>query len=101
MVKTFNTEAVEHLKILGVHACASPEEINLAYNQLTLLYENKKETTESINSILQQHFKKIQTSYDFVRKNYAKINQEFSHLEDFVAAARNNGLNLAFWVYDN
>ena len=99
MIDSFANEALKHLKILGVHACATPQEIKLAYDQLKKLYAAQEDTDPSINSILQQRFKKIQLSFNFIHNNYIEIQKEFAHLKEFANAARSHVLNLAFWVY--
>ncbi len=101
MSEDIRKQILEHCRILGIHALATPKEIKLARDRLFKIYHPDKNISDdpSVNTILTQRFKKIQDSYDFIRKNHALIQEEFKHLEKFALVARANKVSMAHWIY--
>ena len=88
-------------RILGIHVTASLSEMKQARDRLAKLYHPDKHMNEppEVREQIQERFKIIQSSYEYLKDNYQEIQKEFAHMEDFILTSKENPLSRAHWVY--
>jgi DnaJ-class molecular chaperone len=88
-------------RILGVHVSASLSELKQARDRLAKLYHPDKHMNESpeVRNQIQERFKIIQSSYEYLKDNYQEIQKAFEHMDDFVLTSKESPLSRAHWVY--
>lgn len=88
-------------RILGVHVNASLSELKQARDRLAKLYHPDKHlnAAPAVQLQIQERFKLIQNAYEYLKVNYAAIQQEFHAMNDFVLTSKENRMSHAHWVY--
>ncbi len=88
-------------RILGVHVNASLSELKQARDRLAKLYHPDKHMQEpqEVRDQIQERFKIIQCSYEYLKDNYAAIQQEYKHLDDYILTSRESPMSRAHWIY--
>jgi len=88
-------------RILGININASLSELKQARDRLAKLYHPDKHMQEPIEvrNEIQERFKIIQSSYDYLKTNYIAIQQKYQHLDDFVLTSKESPMSRAHWVY--
>lgn len=94
-------EVTTKCRILGVHVNASLSDLKHARDRLAKLYHPDKHMNEpaEVRAQIQERFKMIQSSYEYLKTNYPAIQKEFQHLDDFILTSKESPMSHAHWVY--
>jgi len=103
MDKFDNAYIVSQCRLLGIHATADLDDIKSARNKMAKLYHPDKNShmPDNIRLQLAEKFKKIQGAYEFLTKNYEKIQEVLHRLGNFNLTSKGHRVNKSHWVYSS
>ena len=102
MATTLNKQDISiKCRILGVHVNASLAEIKQSRDRLAKLYHPDKHINASteVKNQIQERFKIIQSSYEYLKDNYQEIQNLYKNLDDFALTSKESNMSKAHWVY--
>ena len=80
---------------------ASLSELKQARDRLAKLYHPDKHMNDppEVCDQIQERFKIIQSSYEYLKENHVAIQKEFEHVDNFVLTSKESPMSRAHWVY--